>query len=315
MDHCLFKIFLQKDGGGFHMSKKRVSVIVVHHSGWETTQKCLMSLIPSLSSDDEIVLVDNGSKDFNLKQVNRLLSLYPNIRVIHSKRNLHFTGGSNLGAQHACSEILAFINSDTIVTPFWLKPLVSFLKKHSEYLVQPKILSYSDKTRIDNAGGSYFFPGIGWGIGCRQKDHGQFDKVFRTEFVNGTCFLIHASFFNQLRGFDTRFLHHYEDVDLCLRAQKAGGACFVYGKSIIYHKVSQTFVLVSSPDKIMYQVRLNMLRIVQRHFTGFHRLSRLCFLLTLFGISIIVDFIAGNIQRSILSRKVIWTFFHESDFR
>lgn len=295
------------------MSKKGVSVIVVHHRGWETTKECLLSLILSLSTDDEIVLVDNGSKDFDPKQVAKLLTLYPNIQVVHSKRNLHFTGGSNLGARDARSEILAFINSDTIVTRSWLKPLVSFLVEHPKYLIQPKILLFSDKKRIDNVGGSYFFPGIGWGLGHRQEDRGQYDKVFSTEFVNGTCFLIHSSFFQQLDGFDTRFLHHYEDVDLCLKAQKAGGECYVYGKSTIYHKISKTFMIVSSPNKIMYRTHLNMLRVAQKHFTGFHRVSRIYSLIILFGISFLGDLISGDTQKSKLSLKAVWTFFHESN--
>lgn len=297
------------------MSEERVSVVVVHHFGWKTTHDCLQSLIVSLSANDEIVLVDNGSDDLDSTQVNLLMILYPNIRVIRADRNLHFTGGSNLGARHARSKILAFINSDTIVTQSWLKPLISFLTKHPTYLVQPKILLYSDKTRIDNVGGSYFFPGIGWGVGHKQKDRGQFDSIFRTGFVNGTCFLIHKSFFTQLHGFDTQLLHHYEDVDLCLRAEKTGGVCYVNGKSVIYHKISQTFMLVNAQNKIVYRVRLNMLRLAQKHFTGIHRFSRICSLLTLFGALLFIDLITGRTQRSMLSLRAIWTFFHEPDRR
>lgn len=41
-------------------------------------------------------------------------------------------------------------------------------------------------------------------------------------FVSGAAMMIKKSVFDELNGFDERFFLYFEDVDLCLRAQKAG---------------------------------------------------------------------------------------------
>lgn len=267
------------------MSKPLVSIIIVHHLGTTITAQCIKSVLKSSYKHIEIILVDNGSVDFLGSSLEKTALTQKKIKIIHSKKNLHFTGGSNLGAKHAKGLLLVFLNNDTVVNPNWLEPLIASSTIGLNILVQPKILQMDKKDRIDNAGGRYLYPGFGFGKGRGVKDNKQFDGEKKTDYVNGTCFMIHTSFFKKLHGFDNTYYHHYEDVDLCLRAKKSGGFAMTNGNSYIFHKGSFTFKAQKNNNMIV-TVRKNILRTIIKNFHGIDRLSRILIMLCLYTILI-----------------------------
>jgi GT2 family glycosyltransferase len=258
-----------------------VSVLVVNYNGKDFIGQCLNSVLKSDYPRFEVVLVDNGSTD---KSVDYITKQYKKelrskkICLIKSKKNLYFTGGSNLAAKHAKGEKLIFFNSDTVVTPNWIKELITCSKSGEKYLIQPKILFYSKKNIIDNAGGRYLFPGFGFGIGRGEKDSGQYDQIKEIDFANGTCFMIDKNFFWQLGGFDEDYHFFYEDVDLSLRAKKIGGKCFICPQSIIYHRRGATLDKTLSAKQRSFYARRNRRQTVLKNFVGLGKRLRLFFL-------------------------------------
>jgi len=249
-----------------------VSVIIVNYNGRKFIGECLDSVLESDYPNFEIIVVDNGSNDGSKEQLKKFqIANYKKqtnykIRIIFNNRNLYFTGGSNLGAKMARGEKLIFLNSDAVVDRKFIKELVSFAGSQEKYLVQPKILFYSQKNTIDNAGGRYTFFGFGYGIGRGEIDCGQYDKDRRVDYVNGTCFMIDKNFFWKLGGFDERFRYFYEDVDLSLRAKRAGGQCWYQPKSVVYHKGGLSFKSGVSGHKILYYSLRNRLLLLAKNF-------------------------------------------------
>jgi hypothetical protein len=282
------------------MHKPLVSIIIVHHLGIDITNQCIESVLKSSYKHIEIVLVDNGSTDFIGSSLEKKVLTKKNVTIIHSKKNLHFTGGSNLGAKHAKGTLLVFLNNDTQVNSRWLEPLISSSTIGSKILVQPKILQMNNKDIIDNVGGTYVYPGFGFGKGRGIKDGKQFDKEMQTDYVNGTCFMIHNSFFKQLHGFDNNYYHHYEDVDLCLRAKKRGGFTMTNGNSHIFHKGSFTFKAQKN-NKMILTVRKNILRTIIKNFHGIDRLTRILIMLCLYTILIVVYVITLRFNKALMT--------------
>lgn len=282
------------------MHKPLVSIIIVHHLGIDITNQCIESVLKSSYKHIEIVLVDNGSTDFVGSSLEKKVLTKRNVTIIHSKKNLHFTGGSNLGAKHAKGTLLVFLNNDTLVNLHWLEPLISSSAIGSKILVQPKILQMNNKDIIDNVGGTYLYPGFGFGKGRGIKDGKQFDKEMQTDYVNGTCFMIHNSFFKQLHGFDNNYYHHYEDVDLCLRAKKVGGYTITNGTSCIFHRGSSTFK-AQKDNKMILTVRKNIIKTVVKNFYGIDQFTRIFTILCLYAVLILTHVVTLRFNKALMT--------------
>src|SRR5919201_6877493 len=94
-----------------------VSVVVVHWANIADTVECLASLsavdYPRLS----VVLVNNGSRDFDEEPVRQA---FKPLVIIESPTNLGFAGGSNLGIMKALDdghELVFLLNNDAVVRP------------------------------------------------------------------------------------------------------------------------------------------------------------------------------------------------------
>jgi len=121
--------------------RPRVRAVVLNYNGGDLTLECLRRLRATDWPADRIsiVLVDNASSD---GVVGRTRDEMPDVQVVTSERNLGFAGGCNLalrdleGVDH-----VALVNSDVLVEPGWLAPLVRALQHNPAVgAACPKIL-------------------------------------------------------------------------------------------------------------------------------------------------------------------------------
>lgn len=284
----------------------KVSVIIANYNGRSFVSQCIDSVLKSGYPNFEVVVVDNASTDGSHKYLVKKYNKNKKVKIIRSDKQLYFTGGSNLGAKKAQGEKLILLNSDTVIDKNCIKELVAFTKDQPKYLAQPKILFYNQKNTIDNVGGKYNFFGFGSAIGRDTKDQGQHNKNSRVDYANGTCFMIDKKFFEKLGGFDEWFKYFYGDVDLNLRAQKAGGESWYCHRSAVYHKGSLTFKKNVTEEKLIFYIRRNRLRTIIKNFTGWGRFLRLLLLFTIYGLLLTQDLFSFKRKRMFLTLNSIW---------
>jgi GT2 family glycosyltransferase len=192
-------------------------------------------------------MIDNGSTDGSLKYVKENFHL---VSVIALEHNYGFTGGYNLGLEQLKGQYETFIllNTDVEVTPGWDQSLVDFLANHPDYAaVQPKILSWKDRTHFDYAGaGGGFVDGLGYPY-CRgriwdhlEQDTGQYDDTIPVDWASGACLALTAADFYTHQGFDASFFAHMEEIDLCWRLRKSGRKIGYLGSAVVYHQGGAT---------------------------------------------------------------------------
>lgn len=302
--------YLIKGGGGFSMSNlPLISVIIVNFNGRDFISDCLDSVLSSDYPNFEVILIDNASTDGSFNFIKNKYKKINNLCIFESKVQLFFTGGCNLGSFKSKGEKLVFLNSDTVVNKNWLKELFKLIIDKPNYLVQPKILLFTKKDTIDNAGGKYSLLGYGTGIGRGSLDNGRFDKNYEIDYVNGTAFMIDKKFFNKLGKFDELYKYQYEDVDLCLRARKFGGKCWYCYKSVIYHKDSLTFKKNVSSEDLMYRIRLNKFRTIIKNFSGIEKHLRLSLLLSALSFLCLKELLTTKRSNLSINLKVIKEIF------
>ena len=105
------------------------------------TLDCLQHLAATEWPADrlELVLVDNASHDGVAARVRAEM---PSVRVIESASNRGFAGGCNLGLRdREGTDYFALVNNDAMVSPGWLRPLVTALASDPKIgAACPKIL-------------------------------------------------------------------------------------------------------------------------------------------------------------------------------
>ncbi len=246
----------------------RASIIILNFNGYEDTVECVRSLLLDGESDREIIVWDNHS---TRDEAALLVQDFGNqIRIHRSEENFGYAGGNNRAAKMASSDLLVFLNNDTVVTPGWLTRLLKPMTPEGRIVAcQPKIRSYFDRERFDYAGGCGGFVDA-WGytytrgrvISVIEKDQGQYDAPMDIDWASGACFAIRKNAFISSGGFDELFFAYSEEIDLCWRLRRSGMLIRSVPDSLIYHKGAR--VWRNKPHRFLYfKHRNNLLMIIK----------------------------------------------------
>lgn len=242
---------------------KKVDIIILNYNGKHDTLECLRSLKGVNYSGYRITVVDNGSADGS---ADAIAKEYPDANLIRSKENLRFGGGNNLAMKKSLEEGFEYVlllNNDTVVESDFLSQLVKMAESDDSIgMTGPKMYYYDHHTVIWFAGG-YVNMNIArmrhYGIG--EIESGKHGKVKEVNFLNGACLLIKRKVLEDIGLFDEDFYLYGEDVDLNLRASKAGYKLMYQPRARIFHKVSRS----SPPVKKLFYRYDSWVRLIRKH--------------------------------------------------
>jgi GT2 family glycosyltransferase len=234
----------------------RASVILVSYNARSYLDGCLGSVLANLRPDDELILVDNASRDGSADYA---ASAYPQVKVIRNEGNHGFGAGNNLGAAEAQGQYLVFLNPDTVVEPGWLDQLVAALEADPRAgMATAKILLLADPGRINTCGNDVHYTGLALcrGLGLERQAYPDLGEVAA---VSGAAFAVRSALFRALGGFDEDFFLYMEDTDLSWRARLAGYRCLYVPGSHVRHDYGLRF----GPQKTYYQERNRYLMLLK----------------------------------------------------
>jgi len=227
----------------------KLAIVILNFNGLDDTLACLDS-IRKLKNDDiflETIVVDNFSSDGSQEALSKI----EDINFIQNQDNLGYAGGNNVGIKYALkrrADAVLILNNDTIVEKSFVKNLVRAANKAD--IISPKIYfakgyefhkkRYSEKDLgkvIWYAGGKIDWQNvIGKHVGVDAVDKGQFSKSAITDFATGACMLVKREVFEKIGFFDEKYFLYLEDMDLCVRAKKAGFKILFEPRAAIWHK-------------------------------------------------------------------------------
>lgn len=249
--------------------KESVAVVILNYNG----RKHLETFLPSVvkySFPHTVILADNASID---KSVDYVRNTFPSVEIILNHENGGFAKGYNDSLQQIKGnyDFYLLLNSDVEVTPNWIQPLLKVLENKKNVACQPKVLSYSDKSKFEHAGASGGFIDKDYFPFCRgrlfdntETDIGQYDNLEEVTWTSGAAMLIKADLFHEAGGFDETFFAHMEEIDLCLRLAKRGYKLYCNPESVVYHLGGGTLPYNSS-NKIYLNFRNNLFMLVKNH--------------------------------------------------
>jgi len=221
-------------------NKDKVAIVIVNWNTYMLTRSCIVSLNKCVHKNFEIFLVDNNSSD---DSVEKLKKEFKDLHFILNNKNAGFCKANNQAIKKILSEntfnFIMLLNSDTEVSPFFIKPLIDTFKSNEKIgAVQPLILNWSDKSTIWKYEGD-----INKTFGI--TSHRNKNKILSvekmksyTEWASGCCIFTTPSIFKKVGLFDEIFFAYYEDVDWSIRLKKQNYLIALSKLSEVYHHES-----------------------------------------------------------------------------
>ena len=211
------------------MTRPTLSIVILTWNSRPLLEGCLAAL-PAATTPlaVETIVVDNGSGD----DTGAFLARHPELVVTRNARNRGVAPARNQGLRLARGEFLAFLDVDTVAAPGAFAALVGELRAAPDVgLVGPKLVG-SDGTLQYSC---RRFPTLldkllrrlpeRWGrsvaedVELRAWDHASVRDV---DYVIGACQVMRRAALDEVGLLDERIFYGPEDVDLCLRMQRAG---------------------------------------------------------------------------------------------
>ena len=241
-----------------------VPVVVLHWGDPDTTARCLQSLGKASWPGRRTVLVIDNTRRLNATVLDAGAPL--EVEVHRPARNLGFSDGSTLGLSLAIArgaDFVLLLNNDVVVDPGFLDHLVGTMHRVSDAgLLSPQIVAMEYPERAWYRGGSFSL----WsGIpvqGHRQRLEDASRPPREVDYATGCAMLVRPAVIRRIGSFDPRFFAYCEDLDLSMRARRAGFRILFVPASVVYHET------IREPDRgalrIYYSTR-NLIEVMCKH--------------------------------------------------
>ena len=229
---------------------KKIAILIPVYNNISYTKKCIRTLEPlvtdvtSRNNIYHIIVIDDGSTDGTGEW---LASEYPDITVLNGDGNLWWSGGINLGATFAISEIntefLLLWNNDIHPAPDYFIELDRLIYSIPERTIAGSKILFLNKENVINAFGGIFNPrtGVKNLVGSNSPDSTEFNHPREVDWLPGMGTLIPASVIDEVGLWDEKaFPQYFGDSDFTLRAKKTGYKIMAYPQLKLWNDRSST---------------------------------------------------------------------------
>jgi GT2 family glycosyltransferase len=208
-----------------------LSILIVAWNSRVELARTLPAVLPELGEGDELIVLDNASKDGTAVAA---AELAPAARVVRVERNLGFAGGCNRAAAEASGELLVILNPDAAPRPGFGEAIRRPWVEGRGWSAWQALVADGDGRTINSAGNPVHFTGIVWA-----GRHGQPIEAApppgEVAALSGACLAIPRRTWEQVGGLPERFFLYHEDVDLSLRLRLAGGTLGIEPSAVVDH--------------------------------------------------------------------------------
>lgn len=103
----------------------RISVVIPTRDRSDKVLRCLLSLTRQSFKDFEVIVVNDGSRDDTLSQLERIAAEHPelNLRIIHHSHPRGANPSRNEAIRASRGSLIAFLDDDCAAEPLWLEKL------------------------------------------------------------------------------------------------------------------------------------------------------------------------------------------------
>ena len=248
----------------------RLLVIIANYRVAHLTIDCLRSIADEIRNvpGTHVAVCENGTGDDSAQRIQSAIddngwNAWCTLTAVHT--NLGFTGGNNIILRPALQsadqpQYVLLLNADTIVHQNAFRRLLDFMDEHPRVGVAGSGLENPDGTpqrsafRFPNAWSEFDFS---VNIRLVSRALSRWTKLpqipkhaSEVDWVGGASMIIRREVFQNIGVLDEGYYTHYEDVDFCFNARKAGWSVWYIPDSRVTHLVGQsTGLTVKNPKR------------------------------------------------------------------
>ena len=244
----------------------KVSAVVTSHGHAAELETSLPALVPQV---DETIVIANlpGSVDV----------VPEGVRVLENTRPLSLAANVNLGIAATVGEYVLTANPDVIPDLDAVAALVYFAEAHPRCGIAGPQMRWPNGTWQPSR---RRFPTIRGTVVRRtplrrlrtpyekQRDHYQLDErptePVQADWMLGAFLLMRRTMLAEVGGWDARFRHYCEDIDLCYRAREAGWERWYVPSSVVTHDYAAVIDRSFLSRHTLWHAR-GMARFVRKH--------------------------------------------------
>ncbi len=215
------------------LARMNATIVIVNWNGARLLPACLEALRTQIRPANEIIVVDNGSRDASLDLLARR---FPEVRVLALPRNLGMGGGTNVGIRASEGEIVVALNNDTIADPGWLAALLAPLEADPTLGATMSTMLFAHAPEwIAAAGITVHRNGLALEdlSGVRYADLPPTPRPIFGPTGGATAY--RRTMLDDIGLFDPDFFMYLEDVDLAWRARLRGWSSLHIPQATIRH--------------------------------------------------------------------------------
>ena len=223
----------------------RISILIPNTDHVSDLARCIQSIEEkSTYRNFEIIIMENNSQKKETFGYYDVLQRKPNVQVVKWEVEFNYSAINNFGRKYAKGEYLLFLNNDVqVITPDWMQEMLMYAQRKDVGAVGVK-LYYPDNT-IQHAGVVVGIAGTAGHVHYRydKSNLGYMGRLYYAQnysAVTAACMMMPAVVFDQVGGFDERFVVAYNDVDLCLRVRQMDKLVVFTPFAELYHYESKT---------------------------------------------------------------------------
>ncbi len=233
----------------------KLLVVILNYRVTDLTIDCLRSLAGRADrmQGTKVAVLENGTGGDAFQRIKSAVDSngwggWTDVSEIHPNRG--FTGGNNVVIRAAFAssdppEYVLLLNADTIVRDGTLERLVEFMDGHPRAGVAAgTIIGPTGEVE----GPPYRFPGIAteldrglrlgvvskllspWAINAPRPE-----SPAAVDWVSGTCMILRRTMLDAIGLLDEGLYTYFDDIDICLRAKRAGWETWFVPESRVIH--------------------------------------------------------------------------------
>ena len=104
----------------------KLSIVIAYYKCYEYTKKLLDILVPQLTAETEVILIDDGCNETRLDEYDKNINVF----ITHLEQNQGGGHACNVGIEKASGEYIGFIDADDYVADDYIETLLNAINNN-----------------------------------------------------------------------------------------------------------------------------------------------------------------------------------------
>ena len=231
------------------MADARFLVVTIHKNGLQRLKQFISSLLPQLTSSDQLVIVDNHSTDGSLEQIQEDFS-GKGIQYICNPHNQGYATACNQGMQLNSSQFVIICNNDLILEKGTLDTIQVLFDKHPKIgMIGGQLQSETGQPVTSGVSHNTFLTEAGLKPITRWK---QVIEDTHVPALVGAFMAVRRQVISDVGLMNENFFFYFEESDWCKRIIESGWEILLSHAIKLTHIGGATAKSYFLPAKIEY---------------------------------------------------------------